>query len=85
MRESAGKIQGHSGKKIGNAHLKWAFSELATTFLRANPSAQALHERLKARHDKGKVLAIIAAKLARAVHYMLSRQKVFDPDKFFHN
>ena len=45
-------------------HLKWAFSELATTFLRANPRAQALHERLKARHGKGKALAIIAAKLA---------------------
>jgi len=84
-RESAGKLQGHSGKKIGNAHLKWAFSELATTFLRANPRAQAVHERLKARHGKGKALAIVAAKLARAVYYMLSRGKVFDPDKFFHN
>jgi len=83
VRESAGKIQGHSGKKIGNAHLKWAFSELATTFLRANPRAQAMHERLKARHGKGKALAIIAAKLARAVYYMLSRGKVFDPDKFY--
>ena len=84
-RESAGKILGHSGKKIGNAHLKWAFSELATTFLRGNPRAQALHERLKARHGKGKALSIIAAKLARAVYYMLSRGKVFDPDKFFQN
>jgi transposase len=84
-RESAGKIQGHSGKKIGNTHLKWAFSELATTFLRANPRAQALHQRLKARHGKGKALAIIAAKLARAVYYMLSRAKVFDPDRFFQN
>jgi transposase len=84
-RESAGKIQGHSGKKIGNAHLKWAFSELATTFLRANPRAQALHERLKARHGKGKALSIIAAKLARAVYYMLSRGKVFDEDKFHHD
>jgi len=44
-----------------------------------------VHERLKARHGKGKALAIVAAKLARAVYYMLSRGKVFDPDKFFHN
>ncbi len=84
-RESAGKIQGHSGSKIGNAHLKWAFGELATTFLRANPRAQALHERLKKKHGKGKALSILAAKLARAVYYMLTRGKVFDPDKFYQN
>ena len=82
-RESAGKISGHSGRKIGNAHLKWAFGELATTFLRANPRAQHLHERLKKKHGKGKALSILAAKLARAVYYMLSRNKVFDPDKFY--
>jgi transposase len=34
---SAGKVKGSGGKKIGNAHLKWGFGELATTFLRANP------------------------------------------------
>jgi transposase len=82
-RESAGKLYGHSGRKIGNAHLKWAFGELATTFLRANPKAQQLHERLKKKHGKGKALAILAAKLARAVYFMLSREKVFDADKFF--
>jgi Transposase IS116/IS110/IS902 family len=36
-RESNGKLLGHAGGKIGNAHLKWAFGELASTFLRANP------------------------------------------------
>ena len=82
-RESGGKIQGHSGRKIGNAHLKWVFGELATTFLRANPRAQALHERLKNKHGKGKALSIMAAKLARPVYFMLSRGKVFDPDKYF--
>ena len=82
-RESAGKLQGHSGRKIGNAHLKWVFGELAITFLRANPRAQALHERLKKKHGKGKALSILAAKLARAVYFMLSRGKVFDPDKFY--
>ncbi len=82
-RESAGKIQGHAGGKIGNAHLKWAFGELATTFLRANPPAQRLHERLKARHGKGKALSVLAAKLARAVYFMLKRAQVFDPDKFY--
>jgi len=36
-RESAGKTYGSSGGKIGNAYLKWAFSEAAVLFLRRNP------------------------------------------------
>jgi transposase len=82
-KESAGKVLGHSGKKIGNAHLKWAFSEAAVCFLRANKPAQALRARLMAKHGKGKSLAIIAAKLARAVYFMLKRGEAFDAERFF--
>ena len=82
-RESAGKLYGHSGSKIGNAHLKWAFSEAACTFLRGNAEAQKLHQRLVKKHGKGKALSIIAAKLGRAVYFMLRRERVFDKDKFF--
>lgn len=39
-KESAGKRYGTSGTKIGNAYLKWAFSEAAVLFLRANPAGQ---------------------------------------------
>jgi transposase len=39
-KESAGKKYGPSGKKIGNAYLKWAFSEAAVLFLRNNPEGQ---------------------------------------------
>jgi transposase len=39
-KESAGKRLGTSGKKIGNGHLKWAFSEAATLCLRNNPAGQ---------------------------------------------
>lgn len=38
--ESAGKTYGTQGNKIGNAHLKWAFSEAAVLYLRGNPGAQ---------------------------------------------
>jgi hypothetical protein len=37
---SAGTRLGTSGKKIGNAHLQWAFSEAATLFLRNTPAGQ---------------------------------------------
>jgi transposase len=82
-KESGGKILGHSGRKIGNAHLKWAFSEAAVCFLRANKPAQALRARLMAKHGKGKSLAIIAAKLALAVYFMLKRGEPFDARRFF--
>jgi transposase len=77
-KESAGKILGHSGRKIGNAHLKLAFSEVAVCFLRGNRRAQALRARLVAKHGKGKSLSIIAARLARAVYFMLKRRTPFD-------
>ena len=38
-KESAGKIYGHTGRKIGNAHLKWAFSEAAVLMLREIPES----------------------------------------------
>jgi transposase len=82
-RESAGKLYGHSGSKIGNVHLKWAFSESAVTFLRGNEQGQKLHQRLVKKHGKGKALSILAAKIGRAVYFMLSRERVFDKDKFF--
>jgi transposase len=82
-KESAGKRYGTSGKKIGNAYLKWAFSEAAVLFLRNNPAGQKYLARLERRHGKGKALTVLAHKLARAVYYMLKRETAFDMDKFF--
>ena len=81
-KESGGKRLGTSGKKIGNAHLKWAFSEAATLFLRNNPQAQKLLARLEKKHDKGKALSILAHKLGRAVYFMLKRKVAFDMEMF---
>src|SRR2546427_3850151 len=81
-KESAGKRSGTSGTKIGNAHLKWAFSEAAVLFLRDNPAGQKFLTRLEKKHSKGKALTILAHKLARAVYYMLRRQTAFDLNTF---
>ena len=83
-KESAGKRYGTSGAKIGNAYLKWAFSEAAVLFLRNNPVGQKYLARLEKKHGKGKALTVLAHKLARAVYYMLRRDTVFDMDKFLH-
>ncbi len=81
-KESAGKRYGTSGTKIGNAYLKWAFSEAAVLFLRNNPAGQKYLARLEKTHGKGKALTILAHKLGRAVYYMLKRDTAFDLDKF---
>jgi transposase len=81
-KESGGKRLGTSGAKIGNAHLKWAFSEAAVLFWRNNPQGQKLLARLENKHDTGKALTILAHKLARAVYYMLKRKTAVDMDLF---
>ena len=81
-KESAGKRYGTSGAKIGNAYLKWAFSEAAVLFLRTNPAGQKYLARLEKKHGQGKALTVLAQKLARAVYYMLRRKTAFDMSMF---
>ena len=81
-RESAGKRYGFSGKKIGNAHLKWAFSEAAVLFLRQHAEGQHFFRRLERKYGKPKALTVLAHKIARAVYFMLARQEAFDMHRF---
>jgi transposase len=81
-KESNGKKMGASGKKIGNAHLRWAFSEAAQLFLKGNEPAQKYHQRIVNKHGKGKALSILAHKLGRAVYYMLKNKVAFDMKRF---
>jgi transposase len=81
-KESAGKRLGTGGAKIGNVHLKWAFSEAAILFLRKNPKGQSYFKKLQRKHGKGKALSILAHKLGRTAYHMLVRGTVFDMEKF---
>jgi transposase len=83
-KESAGKRLGTSGKNIGNAPRKWAFSEAAAWCLRQNPAGQKLLARLEHKHGKGKALTMLAHRLARAVYYRLKHTTAFDMEKFLH-
>jgi transposase len=82
IHESGGKKKGTGGAKIGNAHLKWAFSEASALFVRHNPQAKKLIDDLAKAHGKGKALAILAHKLARAIYYMLKNKVPFNLEKF---
>ena len=80
---SAGKPAGFpSNKKIGNSHLKWAFSEAALLLLRESEAVKAYVEALTKRHGKGKALGILSHKLGRTVYYMLLRGAYFDEQTF---
>ena len=80
--ESAGKSYGTQGAKIGNAHLKWAFSEAAVLFLRGNDDAKRYLQRLQRRMSKAKALSALAHKLGRATFFMLKNKTVFDEQRF---
>jgi transposase len=80
--ESAGKRKGAGGRKIGNGHLKWAFSEAACLALRAMPAAKAWMKRQERRKGKRKALSILEAKLGRCVYHLWRKQVPFDARRF---
>lgn len=81
-KESAGKVYGTSGKKIGNAHLRWAFGEAVALMMREIPDVKNRVDVLAKRHGKGKAMTIMSHKIGRAVYFMLKRKKYFDLDRF---
>jgi transposase len=82
-KESNGKRYGSSGSKIGNAHLKWAFSQMAVHSLKYNDLGKKHLNRLTKKHGKGKALSILAHKLGRASYYILKNKTPFDREKFY--
>ena len=80
---SDGKVTGHSGAKIGNVHLKWAFSESVLWMLRYSEDAKAFLKRKEKKYGKARTMTMLARKIARAVYQMLKRKESFDALKFF--
>jgi transposase len=83
--ESNGKKLGWGGKKIGNAHLRWAFAEIACLFLRASERAKRWKARQEKKRASGKALGILAARLARSVFHMIRKQEAFDEERFWNS
>lgn len=81
--ESAGKKKGSGGKKIGNAHLKWAFSEAACLMLRSLPQAKKWLQRQERKRGKRKALSVLEAKIGRTIYHLWRKQVPFDVNRFF--
>lgn len=83
VHRSAGKQVGSGGKKIGNAHLQWAFSEAVCLLIRSCPAVKAWQQRHEKKHGKKKTLGILAARLGRTVYHLLRKKVAFDARRFF--
>ena len=81
--ESAGKSKGSPNAKIGNAHLKWAFSEAACLFVRHSERGKRWLERRAKKHGKPAALAHLAAKLGRTVYHLWRKGEVYDEARMF--
>jgi transposase len=79
---SAGKVKGSGPRKMGNAHLKWAFSEAACLMIRAVPLVKSWVQRLEKRKGKRKALSILEAKIGRTVYHLWRKQVPFDLKRF---
>ena len=79
---SSGSCRVTQGAKIGNGHLKWAFSEAAVLYLRGNDGAQRYLRKLQKRMNKAKALSALAHKIGRATYFMLRNKTVFDEQRF---
>ena len=79
---SAGKVKGSGGKKIGNAHLKWAFSEAACLMIRSVPAVKGWVQRQETKRGKRKALSVLEAKLGRTVYHLWRKQVPFDVKRF---
>ncbi len=80
--ESAGKVKGTGGKKIGNGHLKWAFSEAACLMLRSCLPVKSWMQRQTKKRGKRRALALLEAKLGRCVYHLWRKQTPFDVKRF---
>jgi len=80
--ESAGKQYGSPGRKQGNPHLKWAFSEAVSLILCHGTLTKTSFKTWEKRHGKAKALSILGARLGRAVYLILRRGDMFDEAKF---
>ena len=80
--ESGGKKTKGGNNRIGNPHLKWAFTEI---ILRAQVDSSIIKKyygKLKTKHGAAKAKSIIAHKFAIATYYMLKNGCAFDERQF---
>ena len=75
---SAGQVKGSGPKKVGNAHLKWAFSEAVCLMKRGVPAVRSWCQRQEKKRGKRVATAVLEAKLGRTAYHLWRKQQAFD-------
>lgn len=79
---SAGKKTGAGGRKMGNAHLKWAFSQAAALLIRSQDKVKIMVQKNTQKYGKPGAMRRLTQKLSRTVYYMMKNKTLFDLDRF---
>ena len=73
----------NNNRKNGNKYLSWAFIEAAHCMVRVCKPAQKFYQRKKSKVNGALASKALAAKLSKAVYYILKNQEDFDVFKIF--
>jgi transposase len=79
---SNGKRVGTGNRKCGNAHLKWAFMELAGSAAIHHASIRQTYETLQQKHEPLVARSIMANHFCTVVYHMLKNKQQFDVERF---
>jgi transposase len=80
--ESDGQVLGSGGHKIGNAHLRSRPGRGRLPVPALQRAGQA-KERQARKRGEGKALAVLAARLGRAVYHLWRKAEAFDEERFW--
>lgn len=78
---SAGKKTGKGGRKMGNAHLKWAFGQATSLMMRNQMIKDRMEKDIK-RYGKSGAMRRLSQRLCRTVYYMIKKGQLFDQQRF---
>jgi len=80
---SNNKKKGNNNRKNGNKYLSWAFVEAAHKMKQYCPPAQKFYDRKYDKKCGALATKALAAKMTKAVYYILKNQEEFDVKKIF--
>jgi transposase len=82
-RFSNGKKKGNNNSKNGNKYLSWALVEAAHHAVRHYPAIQKFYQRKLAKKNHILAIKATAAKLSKALYFMLTNDEEFDMKRAF--
>lgn len=85
QRESSGKKTDNKNTKIGNAYLKWAFSQAAVYSRIRSTGIRKYYEHLLKTKGKTKANSVLRHRIAVSVYYMLQNKQMYNEERFLQN